>query len=1423
MTLLNALSCLRRFVFFLLLAVPLGFAAAQSVVPSARIIRAIDSRQVVTLKGNVHPFARAEFDQGAVSDAQPMSRILLLLQRSQDQESSLRQFLDDQQSKSSPNYHKWLTPEEFGVQFGIADADLQVVTQWLSLQGFTNINVGPGRTVIEFSGTVAQVRSAFHTDVHHFRVGNEDHLANTSDPQIPAALTPVINGIVSLHNFGRKSHAKIKGQFRRQPGKPGLTPLFTIPTSGDNFYGLGPGDFATIYNSKPLIASGIDGTGQTIAIVGETNINLQDVQKFRSMFGLPANFDATNIILNGEDPGITSVDEEGEADLDLEWAGATAPGATVKFIVSASTPASAGIDLSALYIIEHNLAAVMSESYGECEAGLGTAGNAFYNSLWQQAAAQGITVIVSSGDGGSAGCDNFNTEQVATSGLAVSGLASTPYNISLGGTDFDEVNKWATFWSSTNDSTGTSAKSYIPEIPWNESCAQIGLTGCGASAPSGSLNIIAGSGGQSAFYSKPTWQMGVTGMPADNHRDQPDISLFGSPGFNGTGYVYCQSDSSYSGDGVCDITNPSALEFGIIGGTSASAPAFAGVMALVNHKQATTSVPAPRQGNANYILYALARKTGASCASSSTEASTCIFNDVVGGNSVLPTGQHGVGTNSVPCKGGTLNCSATIGSQNGVLVDPSHTTKEAWTVATGYDMASGLGSVNISNLANTWSSANTISTTTTLFISQTTGIIHGAENVPVSITVKANTGTGVPAGNVSLIASLSGGVTQGIDQFPLANGAVTSAHTQSLPGGTYNVYAHYSGDGTNAPSDSTPVQVTVGKETSQTFIVIPAFDFSGNQNSGNATSLTYGADYIIRMYVTDKNAAANPNGPPAPTCDQVNEATCPTGTLSLTANGSALDGASGVFHLNNNGYTRDIAPTLNGGTYSLVASYSGDASYQSSTSPAHSFTILPAATQTGLSLPAYSLIGQPFTFSFSTNMTAPGGKIPTGGYKLFDNGTEVTGIIVNMFPSGNNPGVNPAIYGNIAASLNAIGVHALTLTYSGDANYSSSTSIEQDMLVKYPVTISISADSTNVLYGTTVNFTATVVSTHSTPALPNTSVAFTFQGPFPGTLTTDSGGNQTLTVTGSAPQLTSQYVYAYFQGYPNYADNSANVFINVTIPEFTLSIPQAPLTITVGQPGTLQFNVTPATNNASPVTLSCGGNLPIGYACSVQPTTANLANGVAMPVTLTLTPGAGAAAVHPALQRKRSLFFLPFGSNLIRLFGSLVGFVALLFVFHFTGRKKIRAAFAFSVLCFISFGIGCGGGSSTPPPPHPPVGPFATTTTVSLGAPKVAQGAQFSVTANVSGQGHPSGGTVGFYANGSWLGSAELASGTATLNTSLTFPGLYSITAQYAGDANDLASTSAGVGESVSGSTVMQVNGQTGTLFHSSNITVTLQ
>jgi subtilase family serine protease len=585
-----------------------GPGRAQTNVP-ARITQAVDPRLTLTLRGNTHPLARPENDRGLVADAQPLNRILLLLQRSPDQEAALQQFLEDQQNKLSPNYHRWLTPEQFGQQYGPADADIQTITDWLQSQGFTQVKLGRGRTVIEFSGNAAQVRNAFHADMRHYVVNGQRHMANATDPQIPAALASVVAGVVSLHNFPVKSHARRLGTFQKSIKTGEIKPLFTFPgCQSGNCYALGPPDFAVIYNTLPLLngTPKIDGTGQTIAVVGETNINVQDVSDFRTIFGLAQNFTTQNVILNGPDPGING--SETESDLDIQWAGAVAPGATIDFVTSAPTETTSGVHLSALYAVDNNLAGVLSESFGECERFLGTAGNQFYNALWQQAAAQGITVILSSGDGGSAGCDNFDTQQTANLGLAVSGFASTPFNVAVGGTDFDQIGRESQFWNTTPTTTTppvpASALKYIPEVPWNDTCAQLGLSGCGGASTNIPLNIVAGSGGASSVYAKPSWQMGYPGVPNDSHRDLPDVSLFASNGFNGSFYIICQRDITNVGS--CNL-NELSFTFQGLGGTSASAPAFAGIMALVNQKMGS------RQGNANYVLYALAKRPGASC------------------------------------------------------------------------------------------------------------------------------------------------------------------------------------------------------------------------------------------------------------------------------------------------------------------------------------------------------------------------------------------------------------------------------------------------------------------------------------------------------------------------------------------------------------------------------------------------------------------------------------------------------------------------------------------------------------------------------------------------------------------------------------------------------------------------------------------
>src|SRR5215467_7291527 len=561
-----------------------GATGARAQVPKPRLVtEGVEESNRVTLHGNVHPFARAEFDQGAMADSQPVNRIFLLLDRSAEQQAALEELMRQQVDVNSPNFHKWLTPEEYGAKYGPSDEDVAAVTNWLSGHGFTGIKTNAGRTIVEFNGTVGSVRNAFATDLHRFVVRGEEHFANVSDPKIPAALAKVVTGIPSLHNFRKQAHIKRFGKFRRDLTTGEISPLFTFTDVNGTFFGMGPADFAKIYNVPAGLAgtSGFDGTGQTIAIVGRSNINIQDVRDFRTMFGLPAKDPV--IILNGADPGLVSGDE-GEADLDVEWSGAVAPKATIKFVVSESEQSDGvdGVDASSVFIVDNNIAPVMSISFGSCEAAMGTSGNTFQNALWRQAAAEGITVSVSTGDSGSAGCDDPNSENSATKGIAVSGTASTPFNVAVGGTDFDDAGTQNTFWNSTNSAgKQESAIGYIPEIPWNDSCGAAGLNGCANATTSTNLDIIAGSGGPSKVYTK-TQAPFQTGF-GDSARDIPDVSFFAADGLNKSFYIVCESDQDIPGDTGCSltkfVTTAPFHDFQAVGGTSASAPAFAGVMA----------------------------------------------------------------------------------------------------------------------------------------------------------------------------------------------------------------------------------------------------------------------------------------------------------------------------------------------------------------------------------------------------------------------------------------------------------------------------------------------------------------------------------------------------------------------------------------------------------------------------------------------------------------------------------------------------------------------------------------------------------------------------------------------------------------------------------------------------------------------------
>ena len=1403
-----------------------AFAAnGQTPAPQNRVTQAVNMNQMVTLRGNVNPLARAAYDQGAVVESEPMNRMLLLLQRSANQEASLRQLLDQQQDKSSANYHKWLTPEDFGQRFGPSDADVQAVTDWLTSQGFTGIKVAPGRVAIEFSGNAGEVQSAFQTRMHHYLVNQKMYSANATDPQIPEALAPVVAGVVSLNNFPRKSYLRELGTFQKSRATGEVTPLFTFNgCQTGHCFALGPADFATIYNTAPMLAANppVDGTGVTIAIVGDSNINVQDVTDFRTMFGLPLNFTSQNVIVNGPDPGIWS--DEGEADLDVEWSGAVAPGATIDFVVSEPTETTAGIDLSAIYIVANNLAAVMSESFGECEQGLGTTGNAFYNQLWEQAAAQGITVMLSAGDGGSAGCDDFHTEQMATRGLAVSGYASTPYDVAVGGTDFDQVGREATFWNTTPTSTTppvpSSALSYIPEVPWNDSCAQNGLTGCNSG---NLLDIVAGSGGASTIYSKPAWQMGVAGVPNDSRRDLPDISLFASNGFNDSFYIVCQSDALTLPGQNCSLTNL-GFTFEGVGGTSASAPAFAGIMALVNQKTGQ------RQGNANYVLYSLVKKTGASCNSNGTTlpGASCTFYDVTKGN------------NSVPCTGGSPNCSSSFAITNGVLFTTSGTTQApAYTSGTGYDLATGLGSVNAQNLVNNWNTVNLTATTTTLTLNNNSAVnvSHGT-SVPVQVGVMPTTAKG----EVSLVAQLANGSTVGLGDFTLGTNGTVSGTTSALPGGTnYSVYAHYAGDGTNAPSDSSPVSVSVNPEASATLITLPTFNAgTGVETANTPATLVYGSPYIMRVDVG--KASAQRTFPPQPVCQPP---ACPTGTVTITDNGSSAAPNGGAFGLNSWGYTEDQPVQFEGGQHTIVANYSGDSSFNAGSST-YALTVTQAPTTTTIpdnDNAVTGTVGVAFSLNITTQ-TNSFGAIPSGTYTVYDGGVALptTSQIWNGQTGTFDPG-HAFAQATATVTFAAPGSHILTVKYSGDANYAGSTSTNSYSInVNEPTTTSLTASSLNIIAGNPITLTALVDTTVKSPA-PSRNVSFygSRDGYFPGTVNysvvTDAQGNAELQATLSVTPFQTEELYAYFGGDSNYAtSDSATLDITVVTPDFSFGPSSGTLNVVAGQSGTLPLTLTPVTNLTSSVQLAIfSTGMPSGSTYSFTPNPATLSNATPSVVNFSVNvPAPSPSSSGMVLPRRWAGTFPVFRGGWLALgFAAGLGMMIALFG---RGRRCIPVACGLAVVCAVSLAVGCGGGSS---------GAVAgggggnggggggaqllgTSTTITTNGSKVAfpSPVQFTITVTpASGAIVPTGTISLVEVEGSSQSSQTLmlTNGQAQLQIVALSVGAHTFFASYNGDSHYQASTSQNLIQVITGSTTVAISATTGIDSHQIFVTINVQ
>jgi hypothetical protein len=1275
-----------------------------------RITQPVDEANRIALKGNTHPLARPEFDRGPAPANLPLNRMLLVLSRSPEQEAALEAMLDQQQDKSSPNYHNWLTPEQFGQQFGPADQDVQAVTSWLQTHGFQVNRVSKGRVVIEFSGTASQLQEAFHTEIHRYAVNGEEHWANSSDPQIPAALAPVVAGVASLNGFPRHPMIHVDGTFSKSKAtgeiKP-VKPLLTINGAGcgvkGNCYGLGPFDFATIYNVSPLwtAATPIDGTGQTIAIVGETDINPQDITSFRTFFGMAA--PNLNIVHDGVDPGILTDGEETEADLDVEWSGAVAKGATIDFVVSASTETAHGIDLSAEYIIDNNLAPVMSESYGECELGIGTTGNQFFSQLWQQAAAQGITVFISAGDNGSAGCDNFDATTrpaPAEFGLQVSGYASTPYNVAVGGTDFNDALNPGLYWSSTNAAkTQESAISYIPEEAWNNTCtngifASLGFTAnaeanCNNSQLVNFVSTIGGSGGKSGCtnssgqqpstcsggYAKPSWQTGA-GVPTGKNRDIPDVSLYaagaGSP--SGVGYIVCEADAT-SGSS-CDPTNPNT-QFFLVGGTSASSPSFAGIMALINQKTSS------RQGNANYVFYKIPAQAGASCTSAPNPPSACIFYDTPAGS-----------TNAMPCAAGSdPTCVVkTSGDQFGVL--------SGYNTTAGYDSATGLGSVNVTNLVNQWSTfaGQFKGTKTTLVLTPPATPTHG-QPWTVTASVSPQSGSGTPTGTVTLIADTGASGQDALSQvFQLVGGSLPAGTTTAfLPGGNnYKVTAHYSGDETFAASDSSPVTVTVNPESSKTFANLVALDVNGNPTSFSATSATYGSgSYLFRVDVGGSGAAFSASTGISSACSN-QTASCPTGTVTVNATGAPL--GTGSLPLSIRGYAE--IQSLPSGSYSISANYPGDASYGPSSANA-SFTVnkAPTTLSGGAGSPAQYGNQEGIVAEL---LTTSNGVEPTGTFSFFLDGAPfpTSALVYEGFPYQPNTSPPADAYLNATgtAAFLSLGNHTLTVQYSGDENYAASTSPPSTISVTkgQPEISGFGAVPPTINLGQQTTLSAQLYTYGS--GLPPTGTMTFYDG------TTTVSGPITYTsepegLTASMPYVPNSVgthsITVSYSGDANYlsATSGGGATLTVIGPDFIITPQPISTTVTAGNPATYSLGVAGSDGFTGNVSVTCALTAA-ATTCAANP--ASVAAGVSTTITVTTI----------AHQLVRPMpFSYPVGPQLrITPLAVLLALILALLALrmHFTRRRFAMSIPLGTVLLLIFLIESCGGGSyiSPPPPPH---------------------------------------------------------------------------------------------------------------------------
>ena len=1171
----------------------LGFSQTE---PADRLTSPIVAAQR-TITNRVHPWATKQNDLGRVAGEQVFHRVVLLLKRSDAQEADLQELLQEQQDPNSPQYHQWLTPAEFGERFGPSANDVAKITGWLQSQGFTVEKPSNGRQFIYFTGTSAQVESAFQTEMHRYSVSGKTQIANAKPASIPSALAPAVSGVASLNSF-----EQLVPMYH-------LAPNPQVKTSSGAL--TGPADLAAIYDSAPLQKANVLGQGQSIALIEESNIVVQDVTDFRNLTGLPAA--TVNVIVNGSDPGTVGGDET-EAIADVEYAGALAPDATLDVIVTGTTEFNQGIDLSTAYAVDNDISPITSLSYGGCE----TLNDTFlstsvqlYKLAYEQGAAEGISHFVAAGDWGGDTCGYTGL----SFGYGVNAVGDSPWNVSVGGTEFVMPDPNVYFPPPSYTATG-----YVPESTWND-----------YENPEDG-RPLAGGGGVSINFTKPTWQTGP-GVPADGARDVPNVSLVSG---DNLAYAVCEADAG------SDCAQDEVL--GLIG-TSLASPTWAGIQALVNQQSNTVG----GAGNPNPTYYRLAA------------GETSPFHDITVGDTKVPDNC----INEVIieyCPGGTPD-----------LV--------GYEAISGYDLATGLGSVDVNKLVTNWlPTTGSGAATVTLSTGGVTSITHGnALTATVSV---AASGSTVPSGDVVLLAG-----PQGVDRITLdaaGSGTVTfgAASGINLPGGSYNLTAHYGGDTNFASTNSNAVALTVNPEPTTT------------QAASNATgAITYGTAVTLTSSSFGVNSGS---GYPVPGTYTFTDGAATLGTATLAQIGPG-------FTFVTSGATANLTVGgLGAGTHQIVAaSPAAGASFLASTSAPVTVVVNPSKVIVNLT-PDHTnpAVNTPVNLAVSVI------PITVSNNELLLTGVPVTGN-VDIFDTSTSPQtkLGTVTLSNDAATLPVTfttpGLHALIAQYDGDANDLANSSGAADITVgtKVPTSITISGGFGFTYAPTPIALTATVT-VDSTGVAPTGTVTFTDAsanngaGATIGTATLQLGstvtnGTATLNATSLSPG--THNVTATYSGDANYS-SSASMATQLSVIAMTLSPSSPSATVTAGQstPSTsIAFSTNAIFTNYwyANVNLACSG-LPSGAACvfgssTISPTynsTTGVLSGSTTLTIYTTGPTLQKAAVAPPRKPRGGLGTL-----------ALAGLLAL----GFRRRRLFASLAALALLAFFLGLNGCGSGSGS--------------------------------------------------------------------------------------------------------------------------------